>query len=126
MIKAVSEMVFMPPTGPYPETLYLDTARLALLVADAADLSALYMLIMLWRQLVYWKDGSDGPQCDAFPRLTRKSSKLERWEIERIKKEIWEVCPKRVGSCFFWEDYDKWVVLIKKDALLSVDQGYFF
>jgi len=97
-------MAFIPPTDSYPETLYLDTARVALLIADAADLSALYMLIMLWRQLVYWKDGSDGLKYDTFPRLTRKNCKLENWEVDRIKKEIWEVSPKRVGSCFFVEN----------------------
>ncbi|KAF8510080.1 Tcp11-domain-containing protein [Hysterangium stoloniferum] len=111
MIKALSEMAFMPPTDSYPETLYLDTARVTLLIADAADLSALYMLIMLWRQLVYWKDGSDGLKCNTFPRLTRKNSKLEHWEVDRIKKEIWEVSPKRVGSCFFVENGERCVPL---------------
>ncbi|CAE6445366.1 unnamed protein product [Rhizoctonia solani] len=87
-----------PPPG-YPETLYLDHARLAGLTADAADLGVLYALLMLFRQLVY----SGG----------RKVS-LEDSVVDRVKREIWEVGPVRLGLCFSGrkpgddEEWEKW------------------
>lgn len=87
-----------PPPG-YPETLYLDHARLAGLTADAADLGVLYALLMLFRQLVY----SGG----------RKVA-LEDSVVDRVKREIWEVGPVRLGLCFSGrkpgddEEWEKW------------------
>ncbi|KAG8907607.1 hypothetical protein FRB99_003302 [Tulasnella sp. 403] len=68
----------------YPETLYLDHARLNSYVNDAADLLGLYMLIMLFRQLT----------------TVSASSGVEDWEIDRVKREVWEVGPSRLGLCF--------------------------
>ncbi|EUC60240.1 T-complex protein [Rhizoctonia solani AG-3 Rhs1AP] len=87
-----------PPPG-YPETLYLDHGRLAGLTADAADLGVLYSVLMLFRQLVY----SGG----------RKVS-LEDSVVDRVKREIWEVGPVRLGLCFSGrkpgddEEWEKW------------------
>ncbi|CAE6412517.1 hypothetical protein ACGC1H_005467 [Rhizoctonia solani] len=87
-----------PPPG-YPETLYLDHGRLAGLTADAADLGVLYAVLMLFRQLVY----SGG----------RKVS-LEDSVVDRVKREIWEVGPVRLGLCFSGrkpgddEEWEKW------------------
>ncbi|CAE7216440.1 unnamed protein product [Rhizoctonia solani] len=87
-----------PPPG-YPETLYLDHARLAGLTADAADLGVLYAVLMLFRQLVY----SGG----------RKVS-LEDSVVDRVKREIWQVGPVRLGLCFSGrkpgddEEWEKW------------------
>ncbi|KAG8926516.1 hypothetical protein FRC01_008750 [Tulasnella sp. 417] len=72
------------PEKAYPETLYLDHARLNNYVNDAADLLGLYMLIMLFRQLT----------------TSGASAGLEDWEIDRIKREVWEVGPSRLGMCF--------------------------
>ncbi|KAG8887291.1 hypothetical protein FRB98_000277 [Tulasnella sp. 332] len=72
----------------FPETLYLDHARLASYINDASDLLGLYMLIMLFRQLT--NAGSSGAA----------SVTLEDWEIDRIKREVWEVGPSRLGLCF--------------------------
>ncbi|KAG9003244.1 hypothetical protein FRB93_011157 [Tulasnella sp. JGI-2019a] len=72
----------------FPETLYLDHARLASYINDASDLLGLYMLIMLFRQLT--TTGSPGAASVA----------LEDWEIDRIKREVWEVGPSRLGLCF--------------------------
>ncbi|KAG8733535.1 hypothetical protein FRC11_005457 [Ceratobasidium sp. 423] len=98
-----------PPPG-YPETLYLDHARLAGLTADAADLGVLYSLLMLFRQLVY----SGG----------RKVS-LEDSVVDRVKREIWEVGPVRLGLCFSGrkpgddDEWEKWR-LGMRDVVLQV------
>ncbi|KAG8944529.1 hypothetical protein FRC04_001751 [Tulasnella sp. 424] len=99
LCSAMVNVVFEPPApdapavtgGPvpekaYPETLYLDHARLNNYVNDAADLLGLYMLIMLFRQLTTSGAGS--------------TAGLEDWEIDRIKREVWEVGPTRLGMCF--------------------------
>ncbi|KAH9942880.1 Tcp11-domain-containing protein [Amylocystis lapponica] len=75
----------------YPETLYLDQARLVTLSTDAADYTALYMLLMLYRQLVY--SGSSS-QTDGSNR------QLKADELLRLKKEIWEIGPPHLGYCF--------------------------
>lgn len=93
----------------FPETLDLDVSRVMVLSADAADLTALYMLLMLWRQLVFWKPGSENENnqngnvndADVFPPYTRDIPRLEDWEVDRMKREIWEVGPRRIGSCFW-------------------------
>lgn len=72
----------------FPETLYLDHARLTSYITDSADLLGLYMLIMLFRQLT--TTGTSGAASVA----------LEDWEIDRIKREVWEVGPSRLGLCF--------------------------
>lgn len=73
----------------YPETLYLDHVRLTTLRNDAADFTSLYMLLMLYRQLVY--SGS-----------TAGASKVAFSvdELLALKKEIWEIGPARLGLCF--------------------------
>ncbi|QRV92377.1 SOK1 kinase [Ceratobasidium sp. AG-Ba] len=81
-----------PPPG-YPETLYLDHARLAGLTADAADLGVLYMLLMLFRQLVFSSPGASAS-------ARRKPIGLEDSVVDRVKREIWEVGPARLGLCF--------------------------
>ncbi|KAI0917155.1 hypothetical protein AcV5_007703 [Taiwanofungus camphoratus] len=75
----------------YPETLYLDHSRLMTLSTDAADFTALYMLLMLYRQLVHsvsttHTDGS------------RPNVQLD--ELMKLKKEIWEIGPSHLGYCF--------------------------
>ncbi|KAG8966146.1 hypothetical protein FRC03_012471 [Tulasnella sp. 419] len=69
--------------GAYPETLYLDHTRLNSYVNDSSDLLGLYMVIMLFRQLV-----SSSP------------TGVEDWEVDRVKREVWEVGPSRLGMCF--------------------------
>ncbi|KAF8513765.1 T-complex protein 11-domain-containing protein [Gautieria morchelliformis] len=112
LIDAITSLVFNPsrltPSIPgmgYPETLYLDTARVTLLAGDAADLTALYMLLMLWRQLVFWSPASgedigEGQNASVFPPYTRGTPRLENWEVDRMKREIWGIGPRRMGSCF--------------------------
>ena len=116
LIDAITGLVFNPLSSPrlpgsftpafgYPETLYLDTARVTLLAADAADLTALYMLLMLWRQLVFWTPATGeiaSQNTDVFPPYGRDTPRLEDWEVDRVKREIWEVGPRRIGSCFLF------------------------
>ncbi|CAK5284199.1 unnamed protein product [Mycena citricolor] len=67
----------------YPETVYLDTSRILLLSTDAVDLSALYMFLLLHRQL-----GSR-----AHPTA----------EVLRIKQEIRDIGSSRLGYAFYCE-----------------------
>ncbi|KAF8754960.1 T-complex protein 11 [Rhizoctonia solani] len=98
-----------PPPG-YPETLYLDHARLAGLTADAADLGVLYAVLMLFRQLVY---------------STGSKVSLEDSVVDRVKREIWEVGPVRLGLCFSGrkpgddEEWEKWRAGMR-DVVLQV------
>lgn len=77
----------------YPETLFLDISRLMLLTSDAADLTATYMLLMLYRQLVFTAP-TPSPGAGAKP-------KIEDTEVDGLKREIWQVGPPRLGLCFY-------------------------
>lgn len=76
------------PLAGYPETSYLDSARLVLLSIDAADLTALYMYSLLYRQLVH----SDNSAVDA--------RKLEDESLVKIKNELRDIGSGRLGFCF--------------------------
>lgn len=80
----------------YPETLYLDHSRLHVLSKDAADLTALYMLLMLYRQLVHSDSGA-----------RTKAAKLDDADLVKIKREIWDIGPHRIGYCFSREWHDR-------------------
>lgn len=75
----------------YPETLYLDHARLGTLRTDAADFTALYMLLMLFRQLAH--SASVARKDDARVAVSQD-------ELVAIKKEIWEIGPAHLGHCY--------------------------
>ncbi|OBZ71625.1 Protein SOK1 [Grifola frondosa] len=70
----------------YPETMYLDHARLLTLSKDAADFTALYMFLLLYRQLVHSSSGT--------------AAGVKPDELLRLKKEIWEIGPAHLGLCF--------------------------
>ena len=98
--------VSLPPITPitldrYPETLFLDHTRLIQLTTDAADLTALYMLLMLYRQLVFAK-GAPIMETSASSSFAARSvpPKIEDAEIDKVKREIWEIGPARLGFCF--------------------------
>ncbi|KZT19457.1 Tcp11-domain-containing protein [Neolentinus lepideus HHB14362 ss-1] len=74
----------------YPETLYLDQSRMLVLSKDTADLTAFYMLLMLYRQLVHSDSG----------RSKAQTAKLDDAEMVQIKREIWSIGPHRIGYCF--------------------------
>ncbi|KAF7314248.1 Vacuolar ATP synthase subunit B [Mycena kentingensis (nom. inval.)] len=69
----------------YPETSYLDTARILLLSIDAVDLSALYMFLLLFRQL----------------RLSNKNASMDESEQSKMKREIRYIGSARLGYAFY-------------------------
>ncbi len=74
----------------YPETLYLDHLRLTTLRNDAADFTALYMLLMLYRQLVHTGSSTKAGKAPA----------VSTEDLLALKKEVWEIGPARLGWCF--------------------------
>ena len=73
----------------YPETLYLDHARLLMLTADAADINAHFMILTLFRTL-----SSSVPQKDG------KRFAASDGELESLKREVSAIGPSRLGVCF--------------------------
>jgi T-complex protein 11 len=76
----------------YPETLFLDHSRLIQLTKDAADVMSVYLLLMLYRQLLVssYQD----------PSIPRREINPEDVDMQLIKKEILELAPRNVGRCF--------------------------
>jgi len=91
MIHALTDSVFLPCNNTdeahkdYPETFYLDHLRLTSLSHEASDILALYMLLMLYRQL----------SC-----VSKNRAPTNDTELEAIKREIKEIGPARLGRCF--------------------------
>jgi hypothetical protein len=81
-----------------PETLFLDIARLGIYTTDAVDLTAIYMLLLLYRQLVFSETSRAG--WDGKKKVGRK---IVEAELVKLKSEIWAVAPPRLGSCFIPE-----------------------
>ncbi|KAI0670793.1 T-complex protein 11-domain-containing protein [Trametes maxima] len=75
----------------YPETFYLDYGRFGTLNTDAADFTALYMLLMMYRQLVHSPLNHD-------PRS--RADAVAPDALVQLKKEIWEIGPAHPGLCF--------------------------
>lgn len=86
---ASSPLVSSPARQGYPETLYLDHVRLTTLRNDAADFTTLYMLMMLYRQLVHSGSTTAGQKVT-----------VSTDDLSALKKEIWEIGPARLGYCF--------------------------
>jgi hypothetical protein len=76
----------------YPETLFLDHSRLIQLTKDAADVTSVYLLLMLHRQLLVssYQD----------PSIPRREVNLEDVDMQHVKKEILELAPRNIGRCF--------------------------
>ncbi|KAG1745915.1 T-complex protein 11-domain-containing protein [Suillus paluster] len=128
VLKALTDLVFDPPCGPshasslprvtksnipylplYPETTYLDGARLLVLSGEAADATAIYMFLLLFRQLVF----SD--PCD--PTL-----KVSEPQLASLKKEIRDISSSHLGHCFNQgsdSDNEKWAK-IRQDIVLQI------
>jgi len=81
-----------------PETLFLDVARLGIYTTDAVDLTAIYMLLLLYRQLVFSETSRAG-----WDGKGKASRKIAEAELVKLKSEIWAVAPPRLGSCFIPE-----------------------
>lgn len=112
----------MCPLPLHPETTYLDSARLLVLAADAADTAAMYMFLLLYRQLVF----SDTGDLLGVP---RDQSRVSDAELVKLKKEIRDITSSHLGQCFKYGnmeqssisdvDREKWSK-IKQDIVLQV------
>jgi len=76
----------------FPETLYLDSARLALLSFEAADATALCMFLLLYRQLVF-SESNEAPSSQGFPKVVDT-------DLMQLKREIRDIGPSRLAHCF--------------------------
>ena len=131
VLKGLTDLVFDPPCGPshsssvtprvpkstiphlplYPETTYLDGARLLVLSGEAADATAMYMFLLLFRQLVF-SDPSD-------PTL-----KVSDAQLASLKKEIRDISSSHLSHCFNQgsssdPDNAKWAK-IRQDIVLQI------
>ncbi|TFK74796.1 hypothetical protein BDN72DRAFT_946910 [Pluteus cervinus] len=86
---AQTSLPIISPLPGYPETSYLDSARLIVLGTDAADATALYMYLLLYRQLIY--TDSDTPA---------DSRKVDHESLLKLKNEIRDIGSSRLGFCF--------------------------
>ncbi|KAJ7784594.1 T-complex protein 11-domain-containing protein [Mycena metata] len=105
----------------YPETSYLDNARILLLSTDAVDLTALYMFLLLYRQLRF-SGSAELP--------SSSSGGVDEWELQRIKREIRDIGSSRLGYSFYCgsaaaetdvdtEELEKWRAL-KQSVVLQI------
>lgn len=112
----------MCPLPLYPETTYLDSARLLVLAADADETAAMYMFLLLYRQLVFSDTGD-------LPGVSRDQSRVSDAELLKLKKEIRDITPSHLGQCFKYgnmerssisdADREKWNKT-KQDIVLQV------
>ncbi|CAO1633081.1 unnamed protein product [Sympodiomycopsis kandeliae] len=74
----------------YPETFQFDAYRLTTFQNEAVDLSIMYMLLLLFRQLACSPSiaASDNPAGSRAPIIARKAAGLTQHHIEAIKAEI--------------------------------------
>lgn len=103
-LKGLTDLVFHPPmpetdTGSkfrttlgtdYPETVYLDQARLRSFSKDVSDIVVSYMFLLLFRQLLY---SSEWSSISSRPPL----SKLDDAMLLKIKNEILAINSARLG-----------------------------
>ncbi|KAF9068886.1 T-complex protein 11-domain-containing protein [Rhodocollybia butyracea] len=98
VLKGMTDLIFHPPeTGPtlptdYPETTYLDQARLHSLSKDVDDLVVSYMLLLLFRQLLYSSDREE--TCSRAPQVRV----LDNATLLKIKKEILAIHSAKLGN----------------------------
>ncbi|KAJ7670235.1 T-complex protein 11-domain-containing protein [Mycena rosella] len=106
----------------YPETSYLDNARILLLSTDAVDLTALYMFLLLYRQLRL-SGAADSPRAAS-------GASADEWELARIKREIRDIGSSRLGYSFYCggapagadvdtDELEKWRAL-KQSVVLQI------
>ena len=115
-----------PPAQPqltsFPETLYLDASRIQLLSSDAIDATALYMFLLLYRQLIF-SESTESAASDP--------PKVNDFDILRLKREIRDIGTTRLGCCFTRQaldhleskvgnkDAERWRI-VKQDIVLQV------
>lgn len=102
----------------YPETLYLDAKRLTALSLEAADLTALYLSLLLYRQLAQSRSEAGSE---------RRSPSLSC--LQKLKEELRAIAGNRLVYCFFRcpigkmntrdKRVDKWINL-REDITLQI------
>lgn len=75
-----------------PETLYLDKSRLNNLSTEASDVTALYMFMLLFRQLAFIDLGPSGS--------TRPVRSVDEEDILQLRQELIDIGPTKMGTCF--------------------------
>ena len=78
-----------------PETCFLDVARLGIYTTDAVDLTAIYMFLLLYRQLVFSEASRSGWDGEG-----KAGRRIVEAELAKLKSELWAVAPPRLGACF--------------------------
>lgn len=143
VLRALTDLVFEPPCGPsptpvphshslqrervskssipylplYPETTYLDGARLLVLSGEAADATAMYMFLLLFRQLAF--SDPDSNACgDPSSRVVVTDAQLAS-----LKKEIRDISSGHLGHCFTQvkgdSDSERWAK-VREDIVLQI------
>lgn len=77
----------------YPETSYLDNTRLAHLGADASDILATHMFLLLYRQLVFSGNSNS-------PSMSPDNKAVQHEDLLKLKQEIYDLATGRLGSFF--------------------------
>ena len=77
----------------YPETSFLDSARLVTFSTDAADATAMYMFLMLYRQLVFFDTSPRRYSSSEMPKVTES-------DLSQLKMEIRDIASCHLGYCF--------------------------
>jgi hypothetical protein len=81
-----------------PETLHLDHARVHEIGAACADTTALYMHLMLFRQLALARPTT----CAACKRV-HAVPPVDTEDLSRVKRDTWELGPSKPGT-MLWRD----------------------
>lgn len=77
----------------YPETTFLDSARLVVLGTDAADTVSMYLFLMLYRQLVFFDPNPQQSSSRTMPKVTES-------DLSQLKTEIKDIASCHLGYCF--------------------------
>ncbi len=81
-----------PPTVSKPETLYLDKSRLANFSTEAADVTVLYMFMLLFRQLSFIDLGEGSP--------TKPLRGMDDDDMLQLRQELLDIGPAKMSACF--------------------------
>lgn len=109
----------------WPETLWLDSNRIAQLIGDAADLTALYVLLMGWRMLVFAKQDHNGSSSttttttSSAPSTSSSTANVNNFNlnVNSEREDDRKAMPPYVKSTFKLED---WVIDGVKKEIWSI------
>ena len=81
-----------PSTVSKPETFYLDKSRLANFSTEAADVTVLYMFMLLFRQLSFIDLGEGSP--------TKPLRSMDDDDMLQLRQELLDIGPAKMSACF--------------------------